>query len=51
MARVGQQESSAANKDYSAEQKTAFNTGQREVGTFDRNVGTLDRGGQVAANP
>jgi len=51
MARVGQQENSAANRDYSAEQKSAFNTGQREVGAFDRNVATLDRGGQVAANP
>jgi hypothetical protein len=51
MARVGQSENTAAQKNFSSEQNQAFGSAQSDIGRFRQNQDTLNRGGQVAANP
>lgn len=51
MARTGSNENKDANKQLTAEQTAAFNTGEGAVNQFQQNYATLRRGGQVAANP
>lgn len=51
MARTGQDEAAAANKTYNAEEQTAFNQGQSDIGQFNQNESTLNRGGMVATDP
>src|SRR5229473_5947662 len=51
MARVGQSENVAAQKNFSSEQQQAFGSAQSDIGRFRQNQDVLNRGGQVAANP
>jgi hypothetical protein len=51
MARVGQSENTAAQKNFSSEQQQSFGNAQSDIGRFRQNQDVLNRGGQVVANP